>query len=746
MIRSLLLLLWVLPGLFFASCELQDGGKKADGSNASELAERNKDIRAALQANDFSKVDSLAAIVIGEATEANDHHALIEATMHLVSSHMDRNQLNEGEALLRETMERIREHGTPRQEMGAYIQLSNFKFKNNQDPDGMDLLDKALEIAPEVDDAAALGALHASRARAITNQNPVEALQLYYMALDKFKEAEELNNTAVAHNNIGLILHDQSNYETALEHYERALAINRDIGNQLQIAANYNNIANSLSNINKKEAAADTLMKAVLINQKMGISPGLIQNYYNLAQVYLETNQLDLAYSFFSQAYEESQSISFLPGIMYHAVGLASTLYEKGRYDEVQPYLDESRTLAERMNNLDVLARSWDVQSRLKEEQGEYREALSAMREKQEYEDQIDSIRRDREFEEVRAGLELELRAAENEFLRQELSYRERLGRNQQLGLILLIIGVLVTAVLLLILFRNMNKLQKVNRSLKQKNQVITAKNNQLRHLNSELKHANDEKSRFVGMIIHDLRNPLFAVVGFLELIDESLTDESEKEHLKMAMNSANRLNQLINSLLEVHTLEKETKKFKPKKIAVDEIVTNAVSNFQEIARKKDIHLYDDIAMIEAESDPAYLSRIVDNLISNAVKYSPRHSRVHVRLKTIKGGYWHLAVEDEGPGISEEDQANLYQMFGRLSAKPTGGEESTGLGLYTVKMLVDRLGGSINLESEIGKGSRFICQFPVRVEPEFSLGDIPDEMNGGRKTEQSIILPAHSDS
>ncbi len=724
MLRSLWLIFWGFALFAFVACgPEEDAGPEEDVSR--RLSEMNDEIGEALLVNDFETADSLSAIVIKHAEELGDHKSLIEARMYVVISYLDRRRIREGEALLREMWDFVEKHGTPRQNIRALIQLSNFAFLDNRPDEGMELLDQAIPLVPQVDDPQVVGALYASRARAKTTDNPVESIRLYYEALEKFDEAGELNNKAVVHNNIGLISHNQKDYETALEEYAKALSINRQTGNQIQTAANYNNIANALSAIGEKEAAADTLLKAVMINQKMGISPGLIQNYYNLAQVYLDSGQLDLAYSFFTQAYEESHSISFLPGIMYHSVGLADVLFRKERYDEVPEYLEEGKRLAQQMNNLEVLASAWNIDAELNEELGNFQQALSALREQRSYVDQIDSLRREREFEEVRARLELELKTAENELLRQQLGYRERLGRNQQLILILLGLGVLVTATLLLVLFRNKSKQERVNRSLKQKNQVITAKNIQLRDLNSELKHLNDEKSRLVGMIIHDLRNPLFAVIGFLELIDESLTDPSEKEHLKMAMNSASRLNQLINSLLEVHSLEKETRQMKLEQVPVDEIVINAIANFQEMARKKDIQIQENISMIEAFSDQAYLNRIVDNLISNAIKYSPRHSRVQVDVKS-RGDRWEFAVTDEGPGISKEDQANLYQMFGRLSAKPTGGEESTGLGLYTVKMLVGRLLGRIRLESEIGKGSRFICEFPIKPETVLDLQDVAE--------------------
>ncbi len=736
MFRFQLLIICVLPLMMFSSCDMRDGTYQTGASEASVLAELNERVYVALTENEFNTLDSLAAVVIEIATETDDQNALIDVKSHLVSSYIDRKRIREGEALLRENMQRIEEFGNPRQEMRALIQLSNFKYLENQDMEGWALLKEAMELKPKVEDPGTLGALYASRARAITDQDPVEALRLYYEAIEKFDESGNLNNKAVVHNNIGLIVHNQNDYEAALEEYKKSLEINRKIGNQLQMAANYNNIANSLSSLERKEEAADSLFKAVTINQRMGISPSLIQNYYNLAQIYLESDELDLAYSFFTQAYEESQSINFVPGIMYHAVGLADVLYEKGRYDEVQEYIDESRTLADRLNNLEVLSRGYNIEANLNERLGNFQQALLAIREAQEYEERINKIRRELEFEEVRARLELEYKTAENELLRQQLTYRERLSRNQQMALISLFIGVVFTAILLVVLFRNKNKLEKVNQSLKQKNRVITAKNEQLRFLNSELKHLNDEKGRLVGMIIHDLRNPLFAVIGFLELINESLTDVSEKEHLQMAMNSASRLNQLINSLLEVHSLEKETKELKLETVQVDELVKTTINNFNKIAMKKDIRILDDVAWVRADSNASYLSRIVDNLISNALKYSPRHSRVHVTVDKKGDQNWELVVKDEGPGISEEDQKNLYKMFGRLSAKPTAGEESTGLGLYTVKMLVSRLKGEINLESELGRGSRFICEFPISPALKFKdASEAEDGMNESAESE-----------
>ena len=109
--------------------------------------------------------------------------------------------------------------------------------------------------------------------------------------------------------------------------------------------------------------------------------------------------------------------------------------------------------------------------------------------------------------------------------------------------------------------------------------------------------------------------------------------------------------------------------------------------------------------------DKDYLNRIVDNLISNAIKFSKKNSSIEVSAGHSSSDFW-ISVKDYGPGFSENDKAHLFQKFKKLSARPTAGETSNGLGLAIVKTLVDRLKGKIELISEQGKGSEFILRFP----------------------------------
>jgi signal transduction histidine kinase len=117
----------------------------------------------------------------------------------------------------------------------------------------------------------------------------------------------------------------------------------------------------------------------------------------------------------------------------------------------------------------------------------------------------------------------------------------------------------------------------------------------------------------------------------------------------------------------------------------------------------------DDEAVCQTE--PNQLRRVLENLLSNALKFSPSGKTVQISL-TQSAGVHRIAIKDQGPGISPADQKNLYRKFHKLSARPTGGESSSGLGLAIVKTLVEQLGGEIALTSEVGVGSSFVVSFP----------------------------------
>lgn len=225
----------------------------------------------------------------------------------------------------------------------------------------------------------------------------------------------------------------------------------------------------------------------------------------------------------------------------------------------------------------------------------------------------------------------------------------------------------------------------------------------------------NREKDGMVGIVAHDLRAPLNRIMGLAKLVQ--MSDNLGKEQLEM-MGMMEKMCEagisLIRDLLVINNVEYESQQMNQKILNLGDFVSNLVKNYAPTAQNKylQIHYAPPDAPVELLIDDTFVGRILDNLISNAIKFSPHHKNVFVHLsKDIEN--IQISIRDEGQGISEEDQLKMFKKFQKLSARPTGGEDSTGLGLAIVKSLVDKLGGTISLKSKLGQGAEFIVSLPI---------------------------------
>ena len=234
---------------------------------------------------------------------------------------------------------------------------------------------------------------------------------------------------------------------------------------------------------------------------------------------------------------------------------------------------------------------------------------------------------------------------------------------------------------------------------------------------NEGLVHLNNEKNEFLGMAAHDLKNPLTVILGCAEMV--GMTDDQTKarQFLKHIVNAAQRMHRMITDLLDVNAIETGKFNSKIEPCNMRKLVERSVENNRPAAAQKGIEIRVGVSEgLWAKADSAATMQILENLISNALKYSPPNTTTHVHTLP-EANYVLVSVRDEGPGISEADQKKLFQKFTRLSARPTGGESSTGLGLAIVKRLAEAMSGTIQCYSVPGAGSTFTLRLPVCPPP-----------------------------
>ncbi|MFY7999851.1 MAG: sensor histidine kinase, partial [Candidatus Kapaibacteriota bacterium] len=243
---------------------------------------------------------------------------------------------------------------------------------------------------------------------------------------------------------------------------------------------------------------------------------------------------------------------------------------------------------------------------------------------------------------------------------------------------------------------------------------------------NHELLALNQEKNEFLGIAAHDLKNPLNNIRDLARIIEQefqTMPPEEVQDFARLIGQSANKMFELVRNLLDVNAIEQGG--IKPHLVDFDirEIVNRVVESYTQRAMTKGITLnftIPDEPMVSF-ADENLTEQIIENLISNAVKYSPFGKKVTIEISTTQQSVASnqqlltVLIRDEGPGISADDQTKLFGKFARLTAQPTGGEHSTGLGLSIVKQLAEVMKGKVWCESVLGEGATFFVQLPMVV-------------------------------
>jgi len=236
---------------------------------------------------------------------------------------------------------------------------------------------------------------------------------------------------------------------------------------------------------------------------------------------------------------------------------------------------------------------------------------------------------------------------------------------------------------------------------------------------NRNLVSLNEEKNHFLGVTIHDLKSPLDRVIGLIKLVNQQGIDrlnDSQRDFLRLIQDSCINMQTLVIDLLDINKLEQGLSAVNPEEVNLASVVERQLQIFKEQASRKNIQIQFDNNDPEKiiKTDPAILQRILENLISNAIKYSPYNKEVLVKVVHNETHY-RIEIHDQGSGILPGEIPMLFKKFQRLSTQPTGGENSTGLGLSITKDLVKALNGLISVDSEVNKGSIFIVELPANM-------------------------------
>ncbi len=237
-----------------------------------------------------------------------------------------------------------------------------------------------------------------------------------------------------------------------------------------------------------------------------------------------------------------------------------------------------------------------------------------------------------------------------------------------------------------------------------------------LKESNRKLKENEEMRTRLAHMLVHDMRTPLFSITGMLELsaMCESVArDAQAADNIRHARDAARLLIEMISSILDVYKMESNTPLVRLETVEIGEVAAEAIRVLGGLATRHHFTYHPAPRPIHVRCDRALTGRVILNLVSNAIKFTPPAAAVELWIDDPPGAdAIRVRVTDQGPGIAPESQSRLFQLFGQVETRSMGYKYSSGLGLVFCKMVVEAQGGAIGLESEVGKGSTFWFTVP----------------------------------
>ncbi|MEM9803831.1 MAG: ATP-binding protein [Cyanobacteria bacterium P01_D01_bin.56] len=268
-------------------------------------------------------------------------------------------------------------------------------------------------------------------------------------------------------------------------------------------------------------------------------------------------------------------------------------------------------------------------------------------------------------------------------------------------------------------------RLRETNEILKRQNQELQRQREQIQRKNLQLVEVSQLKSEFLATMSHELRTPLNAIIGFSQILMRQLQKDASDRQLDMIrriLTNGQHLLELISDILDLSKIEAGRLDLKVEPTDLGELVSTTVEGLQSLAVQKQLDLSVDLILADTtiHNDANRLRQVITNLLSNAIKFTDS-GFVRITIQEISPDTIELTVADSGIGIAAENLPHIFNAFHQVDQSVSRKHQGTGLGLAITHLLLDMMQGTISVESELEKGSRFHVRIPRRVQPSHTV-------------------------
>lgn len=575
-------------------------------------------------------------------------------------------------------------------------------------PVAFELYKEALKLFEELEDSE-------STARALRAVGKIykkqfkhnEAIDYLGRAITKYEEAGDKEFQAQSTSEMAHSYHMINDYALALEYYIKALKLFEEMGNKPDISRTYNKIANINWILGESEEALEYYHKSLMLKRELNDMENEAVTLMNIGNIYNTQNDFKQSLKYYTQALEINMDIGHKINEGACLINIADSLIKSGDLDEAENNLDKAKKIFDVNDDKIHKASMYLTYGELFYARTHYYEAIQFANDAHGIAQEISSKDLLMDIYKFYSDCSRQLEDHEKayEYFKKYYETKNEVFTKETYERI-----------------KNLQYKYEREAALKEadfqkkRGEELEKALKKVEELNDNLQRMNEEKNTFMALVAHDLKNPLNAILGYAQLVKINPDQFKQEDYSEMFDDidiSARNMTELITNYLEFTTIEAGKMKLNMEEVNLSRSTRHVVDTFKARANAKGILLEFESVPPEIKilADSNAITQILDNLVSNAIKFSPGDKKVTVSV-IEDGGKVTCTVKDSGPGISTEDMTKLFKKFSRLTARPTAGESSTGLGLSIAKKLTEEMHGTIRCESELGNGAAFILEFP----------------------------------
>ena len=560
-----------------------------------------------------------------------------------------------------------------------------------------------------------------------------KALEYYLKSMKIYEEIEYTKGIATSLINIGTIYESLNNSEKALSNYKESLELFESLGDSSGAATCLNNMGNIYSESKDYDKALQLYQESLNINEKLGDKFGVGNAVLNIGYAYDDLNDYDMALSYYLQALAIDEELDDKYGLAI-ALNNIGDLYRKLKiYNESYKYLNQSKKISEEINSKDMLKENYDCLSKLYSDQGEFQKAFEYYRLYDGVKDSIFNDESSNKIAEMQTKYDTEKKEKENELLRKEKEIQNATINRHRIIMFSIGLGLCLVLALAIVAVRAYLTKQKANRLLNEQKQHIEEQADKLKLANDRLIQLDHFKESMTGMIVHDLKNPLNAIINYTEDksdLTQNIIGQAGRQMLNMVMN-----------ILDVQKFEDAQMHLETEDQNLNQIVRSALGQVEFLRHEKNLDIVNNCSSnLTVKVDPGIMERVFINLLTNAIKYSSLNGKIVLETENYSEEHIKVSVIDYGEGIPSDKLDTVFDKFQQIQPKKAGKVRSTGLGLTFCKLALESHGERIGVASEIGEGTTFWFTLKKSDRKSADVEIIEDE-----KVEEAVLTGSDKD-